>query len=169
MARWERLSKRPPPNPSPTPPLLQLDSLRPLVLPLLASPFVGASAAFDCCRTLAGCLPGAALAGAATPIACSLRLVELTAAEGPAADWQHLSQRACVRAAVAALQAATGGAPLDDEDATPVPASQRRALPGPPYMFTFPILRAVLSCPEPTPLHEAALGVVALHVGPAAK
>jgi hypothetical protein len=56
---------------------LQLDILRPLVLPLLTSPFVGATAAFDCCRELAACLPGE-LAASALPLACSLRLVMLT-------------------------------------------------------------------------------------------
>ena len=34
---------------------------------------------------------------------------------------------------------------------------------------SFPAPAPLCSCPEPTPLHEAALGVVALHVGPAAK
>jgi hypothetical protein len=57
---------------------VQLDSLRPLVLPLLTSPLVGSTAALDCCRELAACLPGPDLSGAALPIACSLRLVMLT-------------------------------------------------------------------------------------------
>lgn len=51
---------------------------RPLAFPLLTSPLVGATAAFDACRTLAGCLPVVELSGAALPIACSLRLVMLT-------------------------------------------------------------------------------------------
>jgi hypothetical protein len=55
----------------------KLDVLRPLVLPLLTSPLVGATAAFDCCRQLAACLPGQ-LAAAALPVTCSLRLIELT-------------------------------------------------------------------------------------------
>ena len=54
-----------------------LDGLRERVLPLLASPLVGATAAFDCCRQLAACLPGE-LGVAALPLACSLRLVMLT-------------------------------------------------------------------------------------------
>ncbi|KAL4444093.1 hypothetical protein ABPG75_011830 [Micractinium tetrahymenae] len=144
----------------------KLDILRPRVLPLLTSPFVGAAAAFDCCRELAACLPGGELPGAALPIACSLRLVMLTEKEGEAANWQHLSQRDCVAEAVAALQAATGGRP--GEDGAAPPPALRRPLPGPAYIFCFSILRAVMSCPEPTPLHEAALGVVALHVGPSA-
>ncbi|KAL4419436.1 hypothetical protein ABPG77_006363, partial [Micractinium sp. CCAP 211/92] len=144
----------------------KLDILRPRVLPLLTSPFVGSGAAFDCCRELAACLPGGELPSAALPIACSLRLVMLTEKEGEAADWQHLSQRQCVAEAVGALQAATGGRPGED-GAVPPPAL-RRPLPGAAYMFCFPILRAVMSCSEPTPLHEAALGVVALHVGPSA-
>ena len=57
---------------------LQLDVFRPLAFPLLTSPLVGATAAFDACRTLASCLPVAELSGAALPIACSLRLVMLT-------------------------------------------------------------------------------------------
>ncbi|KAI3427088.1 hypothetical protein D9Q98_007027 [Chlorella vulgaris] len=143
----------------------KLDVLRPLVLPLLTSPLVGATAAFDCCRQLAACLPGQ-LAAAALPVTCSLRLIELTEQEGSAAQWQPLAHRQCVAEAVSALQAATGGKPGAD-GAQPL-AAMRKALPGPAYMFCFPILRAVMSCPEPTPLHEAALGVVALHVGPSA-
>lgn len=121
---------------------LQLDILRPRVLPLLTSPFVGAGAAFDCCLELAACLPGNELAEAALSIACSLRLVMLTEREAAAADWQHLSQRECVAEAVAALQAATGGQP-GENGATPPPAL-RRPLPGAAYMFCFPILRAVM-------------------------
>ncbi|PRW50843.1 Translational activator GCN1 isoform A [Chlorella sorokiniana] len=143
----------------------QLDVFCPLAFPLLTSPLVGATAAFDACSTLAGCLPVPELSGAALPIACSLRLVLLTQKEGAAADWQHLSGRQCVVDTVTALAAATGGSAPGEE---PVPAALRRPLPGPTYMFCFPILLAVMSCPEPTPLHEAALGVVALHVGPAA-
>ncbi|EFN56582.1 hypothetical protein CHLNCDRAFT_144295 [Chlorella variabilis] len=143
----------------------ELDTLRPLVLPLLTSPLVGATAAFDCCRQLARCLPGE-LGGAALPLACALRLVMLTQQEGAAADWQSLAGRRCVAEAVGALQAATGGRP--GENGSAPPPALRRALPGPSYMYCFPILRAVMSFPEPTPLHEAALGVVALHVGPAA-
>ena len=44
--------------------------------------------------------------------------------------------------AVAALQAATGGRPGDD--GAPPPQALRRPLPGPAYMFCFPILRAVM-------------------------
>ena len=119
----------------------QLDALRPLVLPLLRSPFVGGGAAFECCAALAGALPGD-LSSQARTIACSLRLVMLTEAEGDAADWQHLARRRCVCGAVSALQAATGGVP--SQDGTPVPAALRRALHGPAYMFCFPILRAVM-------------------------
>lgn len=63
--------------------------------------------------------------------------------EGAAADWQHLSNRQCVGEAVTALAAATGGSAPGEE---PVPAALRRPLPGPTYMFAFPILRAVMRC-----------------------
>lgn len=40
------------------------------------------------------------------------------------------------------------------------------ALPTPAYVMLFPILAAVLSWPQRTPLHEEALAAVALHVSP---
>eukprot|EP00887_Chlorella_sp_A99_P001204 scaffold14.g1204.t1 len=131
----------------------QLGTFGPPVLPLLTSPLVGGSAAFDCARRLAACLPGE-LARAAQPLAASLRLVALTQREAEP-DWQALAERACMRAAVEALELATGAG------AGP---GAGRPLPGPAYTFCFPVLCAVLNCPQPTPLHEAALGVVALHV-----
>lgn len=39
-----------------------------------------------------------------------------------------------------------------------------RALPAPAYTFLFPVLRAVLSWPQHTALHEQALAVVSLQV-----
>ena len=39
-------------------------------------------------------------------------------------------------------------------------------LPTPLYMMLFPVLRAVLSWRQPSPLHEPALAAVALHVSP---
>lgn len=39
-------------------------------------------------------------------------------------------------------------------------------LPPNAYLFTFPVLSAVLKWPGHTPLHEAALLVAALHVDP---
>lgn len=62
--------------------------------------------------------------------------------EGSAAQWQPLAHRQCVAEAVSALQAATGGKPGAD-GAQPL-AAMRKALPGPAYMFCFPILRAVM-------------------------
>ncbi len=41
-------------------------------------------------------------------------------------------------------------------------------LPTPAYVMLFPILAAVLSWPQWTPLHEEALSAVALHVSPGA-
>ena len=40
------------------------------------------------------------------------------------------------------------------------------ALPTPAYLMLFPILAAVLSFPQRTPLHEDALAALALHVSP---
>lgn len=62
--------------------------------------------------------------------------------EGAAADWQSLAGRRCVAEAVGALQAATGGRP--GENGSAPPPALRRALPGPSYMYCFPILRAVM-------------------------
>ena len=39
-------------------------------------------------------------------------------------------------------------------------------LPMPVYMMIFPIIRAVLSWPQPSALHEQAIAAVALHVSP---
>ena len=41
-----------------------------------------------------------------------------------------------------------------------------KALPSPAYIMVFPIIRAVLSWPVPSPLHEPALSALALHVSP---
>lgn len=39
-------------------------------------------------------------------------------------------------------------------------------LPGHTYAFIFPVIRAVLSSPQHTPLHDEAMAVVALHCAP---
>jgi len=62
-----------------------------------------------------------------------------------------MPERRAVVDTVRALTAATAGG---------------RPLPGPAYAFVFPVLRAVLSWPAHTPLHEEALAVLALHVAP---
>ena len=62
----------------------QLDDLKPLVLPLLASPIVGEGSAYDAAYALARCLPGA-LHDAAFAVATALQLVMQTQLEGEAA------------------------------------------------------------------------------------
>lgn len=52
----------------------QLDDLKPLVLPLLASPLVGEGSAYDAAHTLARCLPSA-LQDAAYAVASALQMV----------------------------------------------------------------------------------------------
>ena len=39
-------------------------------------------------------------------------------------------------------------------------------LPGQAYAFVFPVLRAVLSSPQHTPLHDEAMALLALHCAP---
>ena len=63
----------------------------------------------------------------------------------------ELPERVPVVETVQALASATAGG---------------RALPTPTYTFLFPVLRAVLSWPQHTALHEEALAAVALHVAP---
>jgi hypothetical protein len=41
-----------------------------------------------------------------------------------------------------------------------------RPLPPQAYAFCFPVLKAVLGWPRHTPVHDQALGVLALHVSP---
>ncbi len=48
----------------------------------------------------------------------------------------------------------------------PQAAAGGRALAASTYRFLFPVLQAVLSSPCHTPLHDAALGVLSLHVAP---
>lgn len=64
---------------------------------------------------------------------------------------EELPERAPVVETIRALASATAGG---------------RPLPAPAYTFLFPVLRAVLSWPQHTALHEEALAAVALHVAP---
>ena len=64
---------------------------------------------------------------------------------------EELPERAPVVETIRALASATAG---------------ERPLPAPAYTFLFPVLRAVLSWPQHTALHEEALAAVALHVAP---
>lgn len=59
----------------------QLDDLKPLVLPLLASPIVGEGSAYDAAYALARCLPGA-LHNAAFAVASALQMVMQSRQEG---------------------------------------------------------------------------------------
>jgi hypothetical protein len=136
-----------------------LSELAAPALPLLTSPLVGASSALECTRQLVTCLPGA-LRSRAADVSASLRLVFLVDASGKR-DYQPLATQRCMSTAVLALQLATGGLPASEEHAA---VAGTRPLPGPAYAFCFPILRAMLSCPRPTPLHDPALAVVALQI-----
>lgn len=59
----------------------QLGDLKPLVLPLLASPIVGEGSAYDAAYALARCLPGS-LHDAAFAVATALQLVMQSQMEG---------------------------------------------------------------------------------------
>ena len=59
----------------------QLDDLKPLVLPLLASPIVGEGSAYDAAYALARCLPGA-LHDAAFAVASALQMGMQSQLEG---------------------------------------------------------------------------------------
>lgn len=59
----------------------QLDDLKPLVLPLLASPIVGEGSAYDAAYALARCLPGA-LHDAAFAVASALQMVMQSQLDG---------------------------------------------------------------------------------------
>ncbi|KFM25643.1 Translational activator GCN1 [Auxenochlorella protothecoides] len=130
------------------------------VLRLLTSPLVGDGAAMDALSSMAHALP-AGLGRMGGDVAACRRLVayaELSATP----DYQPLLSQPCFGAALAALQRATGGEPAS-EDAEARPGDT--PLPGPSARFCFPILRAVLSAGEATPLHGIALDVLGLHVG----
>ena len=60
----------------------RLDQLMQHVTPLLASPLVGESGAYEAALALARCLPPPALAAAAVSIAAALRLVQMSASTG---------------------------------------------------------------------------------------
>jgi len=149
-----------------------LETFSSYILPLLSSPLASEDPAFCALHRLAAAaLPGA-LGNKAFDISCALRLISLveqSAAKAPPSipgqQYQSIvgSDKSCMKRAIAALQIATGGRP-GSEDSLPVPGTT--PLPGPIYVFCFPILKAVLSCPQPTPLHESSLGVLSLHVGP---
>ncbi|KAK9840722.1 hypothetical protein WJX81_000165 [Elliptochloris bilobata] len=129
----------------------RLEAYAALVTPLLSSPLVGEGAAFTAAHALAASLPGE-LGRRALAVACSLRLVELCESGGYEAHVE-LPERQPVVDTIRALASATAGG---------------QPLPTPAYTFLFPVLRAVLSWPQHTTLHEQALAAVSLHVAPGA-
>jgi hypothetical protein len=116
----------------------------------MASPVSG-DAAFAAVRSLARCMPPP-LGGRSLLLAGSLRLVGLAARGAQGVTYDSIPERSAVAEVVGALYAST------------VP--QRQPLPGPSYALVFPVVAAVLHCPVITPLHDQALGVLALHVAP---
>ncbi|KAK9857624.1 hypothetical protein WJX84_011127, partial [Apatococcus fuscideae] len=127
-----------------------LNEIAPLVTPLLASPLVGTGSAFDAVVALAGCMPRG-LADDKVAIAAALRLVQLSSSGGKESitpEQQPILQT------VRALSEAV---------------SNKKSIPGPSYGFVFPVLRAVMSLPKHTGLHDEALGVIALHAMPGPK
>lgn len=127
-----------------------LRELSALCQPLMASPVSG-DAAFAAVRSLARCMPPP-LGGRSLLLAGNLRLVGLAARGAQGVTYDSIPERSAVAEVVGALYAST------------VP--QRQPLPGPSYALVFPVVAAVLHCPVITPLHDQALGVLALHVAP---
>lgn len=127
-----------------------LRELSGLCQPLMASPVSG-DAAFAAVRSLARCMPPP-LGQRSLLLAGSLRLVGLAARGTQGVSYDSIPERSAVAEVVGALHAST------------VPA--RAPLPGPSYALVFPVVAAVLHCPVLSPLHDAALGVLALHVSP---
>lgn len=117
---------------------------------LMASPVSG-DAAFAAVRSLARCMPPP-LGQRSLLLAGSLRLVGLAARGTQGISYDSIPERSAVAEVVGALHAST------------VPA--RAPLPGPSYALVFPVVAAVLHCPVLSPLHDAALGVLALHASP---
>lgn len=127
-----------------------LRELSALCQPLMASPVSG-DAAFAAVRSLARCMPPP-LGSCSLLLAGSLRLVGLAARNAQGVSYDSIPERSAVQEVITALYQST------------VP--QRQPLPGPSYSLVFPVLAAVLHCPVITPLHDQALGVLALHVSP---
>jgi hypothetical protein len=92
------------------------------------------------------------LGGRSLLLAGCLRLVSLAARNAEGVSYDSIPQRSTVTDVVQALHRST------------VP--QRRPLPGPSYALVFPVVAAVLRCPQITPLHDEALAVLGLHVAP---
>ncbi|KAK9866109.1 hypothetical protein WJX84_009505 [Apatococcus fuscideae] len=127
-----------------------LNEIAPLVTPLLASPVVGDGSAFDAVVALAGCMPRG-LADGKVAIAAALRLVELSnlGSQGQISpEQQPITQT------------------VHDLAET---VSNKKSIPGPSYGFVFPVLRAVMTLPKRSSLHDEALGVIALHAMPGPK
>lgn len=108
-------------------------------------------AAFSAVRSLARCMPPP-LGGCSLLLAGCLRLVSLAACGAEGVTYDSMPQRSAVTDVIQALY----------QSSVPV----RRALPGPSYALVFPVIAAVLHCPVITPLHDQALSVLSLHVGP---
>lgn len=127
-----------------------LQDLSPLVLPVLGSKIVG-GAAYQAIVTLGRCLPGS-LGQAAFAVAAALKQVVLARAGRDGASYTDLPAFPAVGSVVRATAHVT--------------ADVHKALSPAAYTFLFPVLQAVLASPGHTPLHDAALSVVALHVSP---
>jgi hypothetical protein len=121
-----------------------------LCQPLMGSPVCG-DAAFAAVRSLARCMPPP-LCTRSLLLAGSLRLVGLAARGAQGVTYDSIPERSAVSEVVTALYAST--------------VANRQPLPGPSYALVFPVVAAVLHCPVITPLHDQALGVLALHVAP---
>ncbi|MEW5303879.1 MAG: hypothetical protein WDW36_006532 [Sanguina aurantia] len=124
-----------------------LEDFEALAMPLMSSGLVGAPA-FNAIRSLSTCLPGR-LGLHSMFVAASLRLVVLAQRGARGNSYGDIAGKAAVADVVHAL--------------TQVVTVPKRRLPSSSYCFVFPVLEAVLSSPQHTPLHEEALSVVSLH------
>lgn len=161
-----------------------LDFITAPAISLLTSPLVGSGAALHCLQCCVSCIPGAP-GRRSLDLAAALRLVYISESkceEEPSSSlssrqsnvWVWLSEQPCVASALQALQLATGGRPRvvqgardhEDSGSLKVESMVMHPLPAQVYSLCFPLLRAVLRCPRPTPLQDIALSIIALHLPP---
>ena len=145
-----------------------------LVSPLLISPLVGEGAALECMTSIAMCLPKP-LKARAVDVAASLRLVALVESrsnqcaehvgDGEPPAYQDIIELPSLSSALMGIELATGYSILrSGREGDSAALFQRKALSLDVYSFCFPILRAILSCPTPTPLHDPAFLIVSLQI-----
>jgi hypothetical protein len=122
---------------------VHLTALATPVMPLLASPLVGASAAFHAACCLVRCC--------AWPVRVS------------SGEFLVRALRTCLDLQTSAAAIVSSPAVIRAVQHLEAACSDERALPAPTYRFCFPVLERILMLPQTSKLHAVCFSVLALH------